>query len=351
MNGEEPQPAKAGATAPATMIAPGEHAVSATARFSSDGVFVAGMSALLGTYVLLIVGLLCALASFTDFAHIRAAIATEEIRFALRLSLISCTLSTLLSLCVAIPGGYVLSRCKFRGRDLVDALIDIPVVLPPLVIGLSLLILFQTDGARAPGVAPVVRRWSRAAVCARVDELAGLLGIGHLLDRKPGGLSGGEAQRVALGPRNRHAPGCVVLRRTVQRLGRRHAAGNVRTPPPGPIADGSDSAARYAQPRRSRMPGGPGLRASRRGRGTALLTAARESGQNARGKREKSDDRTRKGCERRVINGLGVETHYTGMYWLRDLCRCLPPRRHQHDSGTGISPTRTVSLCSLHDLR
>ncbi len=152
MNGEEPQPAKAGATAPATMIAPGEHAVSATARFSSDGVFVAGMSALLGTYVLLIVGLLCALASFTDFAHIRAAIATEEIRFALRLSLISCTLSTLLSLCVAIPGGYVLSRCKFRGRDLVDALIDIPVVLPPLVIGLSLLILFQTDGARAPGV-------------------------------------------------------------------------------------------------------------------------------------------------------------------------------------------------------
>ncbi len=47
--------------------------------------------------------------------------------------------------------------------------------------------------------APVVRRWSRAAVCARVDELAGLLSIGHLLDRKPGGLSGGEAQRVALG--------------------------------------------------------------------------------------------------------------------------------------------------------
>ncbi len=48
-------------------------------------------------------------------------------------------------------------------------------------------------------LALVVRRWSRAAIRARVDELAQLLGIGHLLDRKPRGLSGGEAQRVALG--------------------------------------------------------------------------------------------------------------------------------------------------------
>ena len=45
----------------------------------------------------------------------------------------------------------------------------------------------------------VVRRWSRSAIDARVDELAQLLGIGHLLRRRPKGLSGGEAQRVALG--------------------------------------------------------------------------------------------------------------------------------------------------------
>jgi molybdate/tungstate transport system ATP-binding protein len=45
----------------------------------------------------------------------------------------------------------------------------------------------------------VVRRWSRTAINARVAQLAELLGIGHLLDRKPHGLSGGESQRVALG--------------------------------------------------------------------------------------------------------------------------------------------------------
>ncbi len=47
--------------------------------------------------------------------------------------------------------------------------------------------------------APSVRGWSRALVTERVTELADLLNIGHLLDRKPHGLSGGEAQRVSLG--------------------------------------------------------------------------------------------------------------------------------------------------------
>jgi ABC-type sugar transport system ATPase subunit len=45
----------------------------------------------------------------------------------------------------------------------------------------------------------VVRRWSNSDINHRVDELSGLLGIGHLLGRYPAGLSGGEAQRVALG--------------------------------------------------------------------------------------------------------------------------------------------------------
>jgi molybdate/tungstate transport system ATP-binding protein len=44
-----------------------------------------------------------------------------------------------------------------------------------------------------------IRRWKRCAVQQRVQELAQLLGITHLLRRKPCGLSGGEAQRVALG--------------------------------------------------------------------------------------------------------------------------------------------------------
>ena len=126
--------------------APGE---SRQPRPGSDAVFVAGLAALLGSYVVLIAGLLVALGSFTSPAHLAQAMASEEIRYAFRLSLVSCTLATLLSLWVAIPAGYLLSRFNFGGRSLVDAMLDIPIVLPPLVIGLALLILFQTPLGRA----------------------------------------------------------------------------------------------------------------------------------------------------------------------------------------------------------
>ena len=44
-----------------------------------------------------------------------------------------------------------------------------------------------------------IRKWPAAQIDTRVKELAALLGIESLLDRKPHGLSGGERQRVALG--------------------------------------------------------------------------------------------------------------------------------------------------------
>jgi len=71
------------------------------------------------------------------------AMRSRDIRFSIKLSLISCTLTTLFSLWIAVPIGYVMSRFQFRGKALIDTLLDIPIVLPPLVVGLSLLILFR----------------------------------------------------------------------------------------------------------------------------------------------------------------------------------------------------------------
>lgn len=136
-------------------------------RVGSDIPFYLILCTIAAAYVLLIVGLLAA-----DFAYmvrgesgeavvseswarahpvltklvsnpIGAALAKPEIQYSIKLSLISCTITTVLSLWVAVPIGYLLSRNEFFGRSLVDAILDIPIVLPPLVVGLSLLILFQ----------------------------------------------------------------------------------------------------------------------------------------------------------------------------------------------------------------
>jgi len=60
--------------------------------------------------------------------------------------------------------------------------------------------LFQTMTVREHlAFALEIRRWNKPAIAERVNELAELLRLESLLDRKPPGLSGGEAQRVALG--------------------------------------------------------------------------------------------------------------------------------------------------------
>ncbi len=78
-----------------------------------------------------------------SMAEFRALLANEDIQYSVRLTLISCTVSAILSVIVAIPAGYILSRYQFFGKTLIDAVLDIPIVLPPLVVGLSLLILFN----------------------------------------------------------------------------------------------------------------------------------------------------------------------------------------------------------------
>jgi molybdate transport system permease protein len=108
-----------------------------------DWPFTASFWVIGSLYLLLIVAMVVADSAYTSPAKIGEALSSREIHYSIKLSLISCTVSALLSLVVAVPLGYVLSRNEFRGKSLVDTILDIPIVLPPLVIGLSLLILFQ----------------------------------------------------------------------------------------------------------------------------------------------------------------------------------------------------------------
>ena len=116
---------------------------------TSDRPFFLALAVLGGSYVLLIVALLLGDLFYTSPSELREALNDPNIRFAIRLSVLSATITTILAMWVAVPLGYLLSRTTFRGKWLVETLLDVPIVLPPLVIGLSLLILFQLPPGRA----------------------------------------------------------------------------------------------------------------------------------------------------------------------------------------------------------
>jgi molybdate transport system permease protein len=65
---------------------------------------------------------------------------------ALHLSLSVAARSVLLSLPFAILLAWVLTRRQFLGRTVLDALVHLPLVLPPVVVGYLLLVLFGTRG-------------------------------------------------------------------------------------------------------------------------------------------------------------------------------------------------------------
>ena len=88
--------------------------------------------------------MLGSMAGYTSPLEVWKVLVSREIRYATALSLVTCTVAALGSLIVAVPIGYLMARRRFPGRSLVDAALDIPIVLPPMVVGLCLLIFFQS---------------------------------------------------------------------------------------------------------------------------------------------------------------------------------------------------------------
>ena len=105
-----------------------------TYRIRPDWPFTVSFWFLGSLYLALILALVAADVVFTSPSHIASALASREIQYSIKLSLFSCTVSALLSLVVAVPLGYMLSREHFRGKSLVDTIVDIPIVLPPLAL-------------------------------------------------------------------------------------------------------------------------------------------------------------------------------------------------------------------------
>ncbi|AEB42501.1 ABC transporter permease [Micromonospora maris] len=82
----------------------------------------------------------------TPWATLPQRLTEPGVLTALRLSVQTATLATLLCLVLGVPLAWLLARVPFPGRRLVRALVTVPLVLPPVVGGVALLLVFGRRG-------------------------------------------------------------------------------------------------------------------------------------------------------------------------------------------------------------
>jgi molybdate transport system permease protein len=96
--------------------------------------------------------------------------------FPLRLSLQVAFTATALTLLGGIPLAWVLARRRFPGRDVLEALVVLPLILPPTVLGYYLLLLIGAQGpvgrALAAGGMELAFTWRAAVLAASVGSIA-----------------------------------------------------------------------------------------------------------------------------------------------------------------------------------
>ncbi len=88
--------------------------------------------------------------------------------------------ATLCTLPIGFGIAYVLARLTFPGKALADALVSLPLVLPPVVTGYLLLLAFGRDGFAGQALASVgvsvLFRWTGAAIAAGIMALPLMVG-------------------------------------------------------------------------------------------------------------------------------------------------------------------------------
>jgi molybdate transport system permease protein len=97
--------------------------------------------------VLPLVGLLVR----TPWSRLGAQLTAPGVGEALRLSLLSATAATAVSLVLGVPLAWVLARSGWKARPLLRALVTVPLVLPPVVGGVALFLVLGRQG--------IVGRW------------------------------------------------------------------------------------------------------------------------------------------------------------------------------------------------
>lgn len=103
----------------------------------------------LALLTLFFTGIVLSLAAYTNRHTLFSSLVSREILFAIKLSVVTATITSLLSVTIAIPVAYAISQTEFPGKSIVDTILDLPIVISPIALGAALLVFFNTPiGAR-----------------------------------------------------------------------------------------------------------------------------------------------------------------------------------------------------------
>ena len=89
---------------------------------------------------LTVLGTVLSLVGQLNWHFFKQALFDNELHFALMLSLGTSLFSLVIALMIALPTAWVMSQIRLPMQKVIDTVLDLPMVLPPLVTGLSLLL-------------------------------------------------------------------------------------------------------------------------------------------------------------------------------------------------------------------
>ncbi|MBU2550763.1 MAG: ABC transporter permease [Proteobacteria bacterium] len=121
-------------------------------------------------FSLLAAGVIAALLTRVSWPELSGAFGHPETRYALGFSLVVSAGAMAVAVSIGAPSAYFLARQGFPGKGVLETLLDLPLVMPPLVAGVGLLFLFGRDLLGGPlarvGIHLILTPWGAVAAQA-----------------------------------------------------------------------------------------------------------------------------------------------------------------------------------------
>ncbi len=102
------------------------------------------------TYLLFVIVPIAAVFLRIEPNQVNAQLHNTAIIEAIKLSLFTAGIATLIAFVLAVPTAYFMATRNFHGKTIIDTIIDLPIVLPPAVAGVALLYAFAPRGLLGP---------------------------------------------------------------------------------------------------------------------------------------------------------------------------------------------------------